>query len=46
MKKKWANGNYGPFNWARNRTGEYVPEEIQKNFQFESRQNELRTPNY
>ena len=34
---KWANDNYGPFNWARNSTGEYVPEQLQKKFPIRKR---------
>lgn len=26
--KKWADEKYGPFNWVRNRMGEYVPKEL------------------
>jgi hypothetical protein len=29
---RWANDTYGPFNWARNRMGDYIPAQIKKAF--------------
>ena len=29
---KWADDNYGPFEWAKNKMGDYIPADINKAF--------------